>query len=92
MKASTRQMVRRPGAVWRYMTDRKAPVLPKLALLFAAVYVVWPFDLIPDMAPILTWLDDFGVFALAMGWVSKAVLSYDRDREEDPALEATTPR
>jgi uncharacterized membrane protein YkvA (DUF1232 family) len=77
MNAATRQLTRRPGALWRYFTDRRAPMLPKLALLFAAAYVVWPIDAIPDIAPVISWLDDLGVVTLAIGWLTKSVLDFD---------------
>lgn len=70
-------MVRRPGALWRFLRAKDAPLLPKLGLLFAAAYVIWPLDLIPDMAPFITWLDDVGVVALMAGWLSRAVTRYD---------------
>ncbi len=82
MNAATKQMTRRPGALWRYFTDREAPMLPKLGLLFAAAYVLLPIDAIPDVAPLIGWLDDLGVVTLGIGWLTKSVLSYDaRTRE-----------
>lgn len=69
----TRSLVRRPRAAWRYLWDWRAPLLPKLAMLFAVAYVIWPLDVIPDLAPLVTWLDDAGVAALAVGWFTRNV-------------------
>lgn len=63
--------VRHPGRVWRLLSAKDAPKGPKLVLLFALLYVLMPVDLIPDMAPVITWLDDLGVVALAIGYVAK---------------------
>ncbi len=61
--------LRHPGILWRYLTDPTTPKAPKLFLLFAIAYAILPVDLIPDMAPIVGWLDDFGVATLAITWV-----------------------
>ncbi len=82
MNAAAKKLTRRPGALWRYFTDREAPLLPKIGLLFAAAYVIWPLDAIPDVAPIISWLDDLGVVTLAIGWLTKSVLTYDASTKQ----------
>lgn len=44
-----------------YLRDPQVALWRKLSGLGAALYVVWPLDLIPDWIPILGWLDDLGV-------------------------------
>ena len=73
-------VVRKPGAIWRFLRDPRAAKGPKLFLLFAILYVLMPLDLIPDMAPIITWLDDFGVVSLAIGWVAKRAAQHEVER------------
>jgi len=39
-----------------------------IAVLLAIGYIIWPFDLLPDVIPIIGWVDDLfaglvGVFA-----------------------------
>src|SRR5262245_2800823 len=65
--------VLRPGAVWRFFTDRKAPLLPKLALGAAVLYILSPVDLVPDLVPIFGWLDDIGAFTMAIAWLGREV-------------------
>lgn len=51
---------------------------PKLALIIIAaiVYVLSPLDFIPDIAPIIGWLDDAGVIAFTY----KRYKAYKRER------------
>jgi uncharacterized membrane protein YkvA (DUF1232 family) len=44
--------------VWAMLRNPAAPALSKLVVLLAAVYIISPVDLIPDVIPILGWLDD----------------------------------
>ena len=40
-------------------------------LLLTAIYVVSPIDFVPDVIPILGWLDDLGVIGFACSALSK---------------------
>ena len=51
--------------VWAMLRNPAAPALSKLVVLLAAVYIVSPVDLIPDVIPILGWLDD-GVISMLL--------------------------
>ncbi len=48
-----------------YLSDPEVGRGRKLLLLLAVAYVVMPFDAIPDVIPVLGWLDDVGVLAAA---------------------------
>lgn len=79
-------LILRPRAVLRFIMDGRAPKLPKLVLLAAALYAVMPVDLVPDLMPIVGWLDDAGVMAAAMTWLLSAVATYERETApETPA-------
>lgn len=69
-----------PRTVWRYFWSRETSVWPKLGIFLAAAYVILPVDLIPDVAPILGWLDDAGAVGVATGWVASE-LSRFADRQ-----------
>lgn len=55
----------RVPAAWRLVRDPAAPRWEKALLVAALGYVVFPFDLVPDLVPFFGWLDDVGVVALA---------------------------
>jgi len=54
----------------KLFSDPRTPKLPKLAVLLAVAYAVWPLDLLPDFAvPVLGYLDDLVVAWLALRWL-----------------------
>lgn len=63
-------------ATWRFFTDPKASLWVKLLFVLAVAYVVSPIDLIPDFVPVLGWLDDLGVIALAAGLLLRVIAPY----------------
>jgi uncharacterized membrane protein YkvA (DUF1232 family) len=68
----------RPRALWRFFRDRRASRGSKVLLAFAILYAVWPLDLIPDMAPIIGWLDDLGVASAVLAYVALQVSRHER--------------
>jgi len=70
-------------AAVRYLLDRRAPLAGKLVLLGAVAYIVLPIDLVPDVVPVVGWLDDLG--ALGVAWT--IFKRYLDAWEAPPALE-----
>ena len=55
------------------MADRRTPALPRIAVLLAVVYFLWPVDLIPDFAPpVIGYVDDIVAIWLALRWLVKS--------------------
>jgi uncharacterized membrane protein YkvA (DUF1232 family) len=53
--------------IGRLFKDPRVKFWPKAALVAAVVYVIWPFDLIPDfVVPLIGELDDLAVLYLAV--------------------------
>jgi uncharacterized membrane protein YkvA (DUF1232 family) len=53
---------------WRLLRDRRVPIWPKAFLAGAFGYVILPFDLLPDVIPLVGRLDDLTVVLLAARW------------------------
>ncbi len=43
---------------WRLFRDRRVSILPKVLLVLTLVYVISPFDIIPDFIPVIGEMDD----------------------------------
>jgi len=70
----------------KFVRDPEADWKPKLAVALAVIYLIWPIDLIPDLAPILGWLDDIGITAFVAGYLIYAVNHYAvKSDPEEPA-------
>ena len=55
--------------LWLALKHPLSPRWLKFAVGAMAFYVVWPIDLIPDVIPIVGWLDDAVLVPLAIRWV-----------------------
>ena len=64
--------------------DRDTPMQVKAALLGALAYFVLPFDLVPDMLPVLGFADDAAVLATAL----RLVASHMRPAHREAARRA----
>lgn len=57
----------------RLRRDPRVPRRAKLAVAFAALWVLSPVDLIPEFLPVIGPLDDIVVVALVLRYVSRSV-------------------
>jgi uncharacterized membrane protein YkvA (DUF1232 family) len=69
-------------AFGRYFKDPDASLFGKLFVALAVAYVVMPLDLIPDVAPVIGWLDDLGIATMAAFYLSHVLHRY----KQSPAL------
>ena len=60
-------------ALFLALKDSRAPLVARAFALLALVYVVWPFDLVPDAIPVLGWLDDLALAPLLMWLAAKFI-------------------
>lgn len=55
------------------LRDPRVSKLPRFAVLAAGAYLLWPVDLLPELAlPIVGWLDDATLIWMALRWLTKA--------------------
>ncbi len=54
----------------------KSPMKTVLSLGFAVSYLIMPFDAIPDMIPVVGYLDDIGVLSWAVSSCASAIEEY----------------
>ncbi len=67
-------------------TYRDLPRTTVLAGAFALLYVLNPFDLMPDFIPGIGYLDDMSMMALVIGSVRRDVENYARWRRSRAAI------
>jgi uncharacterized membrane protein YkvA (DUF1232 family) len=73
------QLFTRPDRLWRFVRDPRAPRAPKVLLALAVLYTLSPVDLIPDVIPVLGWLDDVGLLSMAIAWFLHVLARWDGD-------------
>ncbi len=67
-------------------TYREAPRTTVLAGAFALLYVMNPFDLMPDFIPGIGFIDDMSMLALVVGSIRKDIEDYARWRRSRAAI------
>ena len=77
-----RLLWRKGRLAWRLIRDARTPMLPKLILGAAILYVLSPLDFIPDLVPFLGQMDDLAVLALALDLFFKNVPDWLRLEHE----------
>src|SRR5262245_29318629 len=53
---------------WRLFRDRRVSILPKALLVLTLVYVISPFDILPDFIPVIGEMDDVAL-VLSVLWL-----------------------
>lgn len=65
-------------ALYRYMKDDSVSWYRKLIVVAALVYFISPIDTIPDLAPLVGYLDDLGVVMAAIKYIGSEIKPYYR--------------
>lgn len=63
-------------ALFYFMTDSAVHWTKKALVVSALLYFIVPFDTIPDVAPVVGFLDDIGVVALAVKFLGDQLKEY----------------
>ena len=64
--ALLRTLVSQARLAFRLLREPRVPALRKAIPLLAALYIISPFDFVPDFFPVLGQLDDLGIAALGL--------------------------
>ena len=80
--AGDQKLVRLARDVYRYVTDPRLPQKYKIMGLAALLYLINPFDLIPDFVPGAGYIDDLGALTAFVVAVGK-VIETARDAAKD---------
>lgn len=76
---------------WLAARDPRTPWLVKLICGAAAAYVFSPVQLLPDFLPVIGYVDDIAVVALA-AWLARKLLPSDLSRELHAKAESISNR
>jgi uncharacterized membrane protein YkvA (DUF1232 family) len=75
--------------LFRAFFDSRTPLWLKAAMLGVVVYVVSPFDLIPEFIPFLGVVDDLVLIPLAVEWIARRLPGYEQTRPDARRKAAT---
>ena len=55
------------------LRDPRVAKLPRVAVIAALLYTLWPMDLLPDFAaPVVGYLDDLTLLWLSLRWLRRS--------------------
>lgn len=57
------------ATLWRAFVAPETPVYLKALMLLVPAYLLSPIDLIPDLIPLLGWVDDLVIVPLLVTWI-----------------------
>ena len=63
-------------ALYRYMRDRYVPWYRKSIVIGALIYFISPIDAVPDLAPLVGYLDDLGVITAVLKFMGSELIPY----------------
>jgi uncharacterized membrane protein YkvA (DUF1232 family) len=72
----TFRLIKYLKALRRYLTDSNVQWYKKSIVIGALIYFVSPIDTIPDIAPILGYLDDLGVITWTLKFLGDELKTY----------------
>ena len=68
--------------MYQYFISPDISVSKKIIVGGAILYIITPLDIIPDIIPILGWLDDIGVATFALNYIFSQMDSLERKKLE----------
>ncbi|WP_158712753.1 YkvA family protein [Parabacteroides pacaensis] len=68
--------------LWGLARDKNAPWFSKATAIAGLLYVIIPFDVIPDVIPFLGLTDDVAAVAMAVATLGIVLNKYKKSRQE----------
>lgn len=72
------------GKVLDYIRDPAVALWRKGAGLAAALYVISPIDIIPDVFPVIGWLDDLGIVGVVAWFLVRDIRKHAKRKALAP--------
>jgi len=63
-------------ALYYYMRDKDVPWYRKTVVVGCLFYLINPFDAIPDITPIIGFVDDAAIIAATVKWLGNEIEDY----------------
>lgn len=73
--------------LWRAFLAPDTPLHLKALMLLVPAYLLSPIDIIPDIFPVLGWIDDLVIVPMLVSWITSLLPA---NRQQTP--DATPPR
>ncbi len=64
-------LLKKSRQLWEVLTGNKTTRTEKVLIFGALLYLLSPVDAVPDVFPVLGWLDDLGVAGLVLGYLTR---------------------
>ena len=71
------EIVHRARQMWSYLHSGRASGFEKFILGAALLYIVTPTDLLPDWLPVAGWMDDLGMAALVLAFITQRLDAFE---------------
>jgi len=79
-KAEDLEIVNRGKQLWAYLQSGKVSGFEKALLAGALLYLITPTDVLPDWIPVVGWLDDLGVAALVVAFITHRLDDFEQGK------------
>ena len=71
------EIVSRGRQMWDYLHSERVSGFEKFILGAALLYIITPSDLLPDWLPVAGWMDDLGMAALVLAFITQRLDAFE---------------
>jgi uncharacterized membrane protein YkvA (DUF1232 family) len=66
-------LINKGRQLWEYLNSGRCSGMDRILILAALLYLISPIDAIPDVIPVVGWLDDIGVATAVLGFLNHKI-------------------